>query len=186
MSRAAHLPVYLLSHFPSQQHVQGSTPASLPAQSFPFTAACPAQHTRRSFQRGMSTTDTFQPGLPVPLFVKRWLNLWGWRHVVWLTLLEKNQWRAWVTAFTVAVKLHNSKKHSIFIPMMPTSSSCASQFKSYRQLKLSAIKSPTVRNWPVEMWSHTAVSSYEVSSQPLFLFHLQQWHCAACLHTLLP
>ena len=172
MSRAAHLPVYLLSHFPSQRHVQGSTPAGLPAQSFPFTAACPALHTRRSFQRGMSTTDTFQPGLPVPLFVKRWLNLWGWQHVVWLTLLEKNQWRAWVTAFTV--KLHNSKKHSIFIPMMPTSSSCASQFKSYRQLKLSAIKSPTVRNWPVEMWLHTAVSSSKKSSQPLFLFHLQQ------------
>ena len=75
MSRAAHPPVYLLSHFPSQQHVQGSTPASLPAQSFPFTAACPVQHTRRSFQRGMSTTDTFQPGLPVPLFITSSLNL---------------------------------------------------------------------------------------------------------------
>ena len=62
-------------HFPSQRHVQGSTPASLPAQSFPFTAACPAQHTRRSFQRGMLTTDTFQPGLPVPLFITSSLNL---------------------------------------------------------------------------------------------------------------
>ena len=48
MSSAAHLPVYLLSHFPSQQHVQCSTPASLPAQSFPFTAACPVQHTCQS------------------------------------------------------------------------------------------------------------------------------------------
>ena len=159
MSSAAHLPVYLLSHFPSQQHVQCSTPASLPAQSFPFTAACPAQHTRRSFQRGMLTTDTFQPGLPVPLFITSSLNLWGWWHVVWLTLLEENQWRAWVTAYTFTVKLHNSKKHLIFIPMMPTSSSCANQFKSYRQLKLTAIKSPTVRNWPVEIWSHTTVRS---------------------------
>ena len=175
---AAHPPVYLLSHLPSQQHVQGSTPASLSAQSSPFTAACPGQHTRQStcsvislhssmsraahpqsFQRGMSTNDTFQPGLPFPLFVTSWLNLWGWRHVVRLTLLEENQWRAWVTAFTFTVKLHNSKKHLIFIPMIPTSSSCANQFKSYRQLKLPAIKSPTLRNWPVEIWSHTAVSS---------------------------
>ena len=54
MSRAPHPPVYLLSHFSSQGHVQGSTPASLPAPSFPFTAACPAQHTRTSFQRRMS------------------------------------------------------------------------------------------------------------------------------------
>ena len=62
MSSTAHLPVYLLSHFPSQQHVQHSTPAGLPAQSFPFTAACPGQHTCRStcsvisLHSGMSST----------------------------------------------------------------------------------------------------------------------------------
>ena len=175
-------PVYLLSHLPSQQHVQVSTPASLSAQSSPFTAACPGQHTRQSicsvislhsstpaslsaqsspftaacpgqhtrqsicsvislhssmsraahpqsFQRGMSTNDTFQPGLPFPLFVTSWLNLWGWQHVVRLTLLEENQWRAWVTAFTFTVKLHNSKKSIWFLfqlcqhhPVVPTSS----------------------------------------------------------------
>ena len=52
------------------------------ARSFPFTPACPGQFTQRSFWRWMSTTDTFQSGLPIPLFIffaASSLNLWGWR-----------------------------------------------------------------------------------------------------------
>ena len=43
-------------------------PASLSSRSFPFTPACPGKHIRRSFRRWMSTIDTFQSGLPIPLF----------------------------------------------------------------------------------------------------------------------
>jgi len=43
-------------------------PASLSARSFPFTPACPGQYTHRSFRKWMSTTDTFQSGLHIPLF----------------------------------------------------------------------------------------------------------------------
>ena len=39
-------------------------PTSLSAQSFPYTLACPRQHTHRSFSRWMSTIDTcMQSGL---------------------------------------------------------------------------------------------------------------------------
>ena len=34
----------------------------------PFTPACPGQHTHRRFRRWVSTVDTFQSGLPIPLF----------------------------------------------------------------------------------------------------------------------
>ena len=43
-------------------------PASLSARSLPFIPACPGQYTHRSFRRWMSTIDTFQSGLPIPLF----------------------------------------------------------------------------------------------------------------------
>ena len=43
-------------------------PAFLSAQSFPFMPACPGQYSHRGFQRWMSTIDTFQSGLPIPLF----------------------------------------------------------------------------------------------------------------------
>ena len=44
-------------------------PASLSARSFPFTLACPGQCTHWSFQRWMSTIDTFQYGFHIPLLV---------------------------------------------------------------------------------------------------------------------
>ena len=43
-------------------------PAFLSAQSFPLMPACPEQYSHRSFQRWMSTIDSFQSGLPTPLF----------------------------------------------------------------------------------------------------------------------
>ena len=43
-------------------------PASLSARSFPFTPACPELYTHRSVLRWMSTIDTVQSGLPIPLF----------------------------------------------------------------------------------------------------------------------
>ena len=43
-------------------------PACLPAWLFPFTPACSGQYTYRRFWRLMLTTDTFQSGLPIPLF----------------------------------------------------------------------------------------------------------------------
>ena len=48
----------------------GCFAASLSARSFPFTPACPGQYscTHRSFWRWMLTVDTFQSGLPIPLF----------------------------------------------------------------------------------------------------------------------
>ena len=55
-------------------------PASLSARSVPFTPACPGQYTHRSFQRWMSTIDTFQFGLPISLFTfcSKLIVLWGW------------------------------------------------------------------------------------------------------------
>ena len=54
-------PVCLLGHFPALRHVQGSTPTGV-------------------FE-GDVTNDTFQSGLPSPLFAASPLNLWGGRHV---------------------------------------------------------------------------------------------------------
>ena len=51
-----------------RSHVRVALPASLSARSFFFTSACPGQYTYRKFRRWMSTIDTCQPGLPVPLF----------------------------------------------------------------------------------------------------------------------
>ena len=48
--------------------VRVALPASLSAQSFPFTPACPGQYTHRCFRRGMSTIDIFQSVLPIPRF----------------------------------------------------------------------------------------------------------------------
>ena len=48
--------------------VRVALPASLSARSFPFTPARPGQYTLRSFRRWMSTIDTFQSGIPIPLF----------------------------------------------------------------------------------------------------------------------
>ena len=76
MSSAAHPPVYLLSHFPSQQHVQGSTPASLPAQSFPFTAACPGQHTRQSTCSVISLHSSMSSAAHPQEFPKRDVDHW--------------------------------------------------------------------------------------------------------------
>ena len=53
----------------SKPLVRVALPASLSARSFPFTPACPGQYTHRSFRRWMSTIDTFQSGLPVPLYI---------------------------------------------------------------------------------------------------------------------
>ena len=50
-----------------RSHVRVALPASLSARSFFFTSACPGQSTQEA-SRWMSTTDTCQPGLPVPLF----------------------------------------------------------------------------------------------------------------------
>ena len=48
----------------SKSFMSVTLPASLSAQSFPFTLACPRQHTHRSFSRWMSTIDTcMQSGL---------------------------------------------------------------------------------------------------------------------------
>ena len=55
--------------------------ANVSAQAFPLLPACPGQYTHRSFRRWMSTIDTFQSGLPIPLFVASSSNLWGWWHV---------------------------------------------------------------------------------------------------------
>ena len=35
----------------------------------------------QEFSKVDETIDTFQSGLPIPLFVASWLNLWGWWHV---------------------------------------------------------------------------------------------------------
>ena len=43
-------------------------PAIVSARSFPFTPACLGQYIHRSFRRWMSTSDTIQSGLPIPLF----------------------------------------------------------------------------------------------------------------------
>ena len=52
-------------------------PASLSAQSFPITPACPGQYIHRSFRRWLSTIDTFH----FSLFVASSLNLLEWWHV---------------------------------------------------------------------------------------------------------
>ena len=46
-----------------------------------FKPACPGQYTHMSFQKQMSTIDSFQSGLPVPLSVANSSNLRGWWHV---------------------------------------------------------------------------------------------------------
>ena len=57
-------PVYLLGHFPSLQHVQGSTPAGV-------------------FEWERRPSTHFSLGFPFhySLFVATSWNLWGWRHV---------------------------------------------------------------------------------------------------------
>ena len=52
----------------SKPLVRVALATSLSAGSFPFTLACPGLYTHRSFQRWMSTINTFQSGLPIPLF----------------------------------------------------------------------------------------------------------------------
>ena len=83
-----YLPVYLLSHFPSLQHVQGSTSTVvLKGRGWPLTyIPVWASHYYSS------------------LFVANSLNLRGWRHCG-LSPLEANQWRVWVTTSTSIVKL---------------------------------------------------------------------------------
>ena len=56
-------------------------PVSLSAWLFPITPACPGQYTHRYFQRWVSAIGTFQPELPIPLFVASSLNLWGCWYV---------------------------------------------------------------------------------------------------------
>ena len=55
----------------SKPLVMVALPPSLSSQSFPFTPACPGQYTYRRFLRWMSTIDTVQSGLPIPLFTQR-------------------------------------------------------------------------------------------------------------------
>ena len=53
----------------SKQIVRVAFPARLFARSLLFTPACPGQYTRREFWRWMLTIDTFQSGLPIPIWV---------------------------------------------------------------------------------------------------------------------
>ena len=83
-------------------------PASLSVRPFPFTPACPGQYTHMSFRRWMSTIDTFQSGLPIPLFTfcsKLIESARMMASVVRLSASEAIQRRAWVTASTSIVKL---------------------------------------------------------------------------------
>ena len=66
------------------QVVRVALPASLSARSFPFSPACPEQYTHRSFRMWMSTIDSYQSGLPIPLFA--WIcyvrrKAWPFYHV---------------------------------------------------------------------------------------------------------
>ena len=78
-------------HFPrSKLLVRVALPTSLSARSLPFTPACPG-HTPRNFRRWMLTIDTFQSGLPVPLFTfcsKLIESVRMMACVVWLSPLE--------------------------------------------------------------------------------------------------
>ena len=72
-------------HFGSsekQATCEGCFARQLSARSFPFTPACPGQYTHGSCRRWMSTIDTVQSGLPIPLSlsVASSLNLWRWWH----------------------------------------------------------------------------------------------------------
>ena len=74
--------------------VMVALPASLSAWSFPFTPACPGRYTHRSFERWMSVIDTFQSGLPIPLFdfcSKFIESVRMTACVVWLSPLEAIQ-----------------------------------------------------------------------------------------------
>ena len=87
--RVAFPPVYLIGHFPSLRHVQGSTPTGV------FKGRC------RLF-------DIFQSGLPIPLFIFCSKPIESGRMtacVLRLSPLEAIQRRAWVTASTSIVKL---------------------------------------------------------------------------------
>ena len=58
-------------HFRSsekQATYRGCFARCLSARSFSFTPACPGQYTHRICRRWMSTIDTCQSGLPIPLF----------------------------------------------------------------------------------------------------------------------
>ena len=74
--------------------VMVALPASLSAWSFPFTPACPGRYIHRSFERWMSVIDTFQSGLPIPLFdfcSKFIESVRMTACVVWLSPLEAIQ-----------------------------------------------------------------------------------------------
>ena len=73
-----------------------------------FTPACPGQYTHWSFRRWMSTINTFQSGLPIPLLTlcsKFIGSVRMFACVVQLSPLETVQRRACVTASTFSVKL---------------------------------------------------------------------------------
>ena len=59
----------------SKSLVRVALPAGLSARSLPFPPTCPGQHTHESFGRWMSTIDTFQSGLPIPL--RRYLDTYA-------------------------------------------------------------------------------------------------------------
>ena len=82
------LPVYLHGHFPSLQHVQGSTPTGV------SEGGCwPLTYSSLGFPFHFS------------LFVASSLNLRIMACVGWLSPLEAIQQRAWVTASTSIIKL---------------------------------------------------------------------------------
>ena len=87
----------------SKPLVKGTFPASPSARPCPFPPACPGQFIHRSFRRWMSTIDTSQSELPIPLFTFCSILIESVRMtacVIRLSPLQAIHRRAWVTAST--------------------------------------------------------------------------------------
>ena len=99
-------------------------PASLSAQSFPFTPACPGQYTHWSFEGGCWPSTHSSLGFPFhfSLCSKLTESVKMMASVVWLSPLEAIQWRMWRTASACIVKLKVETEWFSWMVVVPCSS----------------------------------------------------------------